>query len=316
MNLPRPAARSVLRAGLPVLLGWLFLSPAKLCGAEGETPRPPAGVRHHPDLIFARAGSADLKLDLACPAEGDGPFPAVIVLHGGGWCIGTRRTYLPTVFDLAARGYVAVTIDYRLTSEGAAYPAQLEDARSAVRWLRANAQRYRIDPQRIGAVGYSSGGQLALMLGTLPEGKPEDAEPSDLVRTVVAFYPPTDLSAWYRDPKVGPTEGPLVRLALDRFLGGPPEKQAERYAAASPITHLNRTSAPTLLIHGLKDTMVPPDQSMRYALKAAQVGAPVRLLCTENCGHDSGWDGPSGDRANAAAWAFLEENLKVPVARN
>jgi acetyl esterase/lipase len=312
------AVRSVLRA-LSAVLVTLFLSVHAFSAAEAEAPVPP-GVRHCPDLIYGKVGEQELQLDLACPANGAGPFPAVVILHGGGWVTGSRKLMLPVTFDFAAHGYVAVAVSYRFAPE-APYPAQLQDARCAVRWLRANAARYRIDPDRIGAFGYSSGGHLALLLGTTCDDRPPKetgghAGQSSQDGVVVACYPPTDLAAWdqyARNGKHSRIERECALVAVTALLGGPPARQAERATAASPITHLRAGAPPTLLIHGLADTMVPLDQSLRYALKGQEVGAPIRLLCLEGAEHSfgTGIGGVHGRRGDDAAIAFFDEHLKA-----
>src|SRR5205823_333626 len=156
-------------------------------------------VRDEPDVEFARPGGVALKADLALPNEGKGPFPAVVCLHGGGWVSGDRKQMSKTIEVLARRGYVALAPDYRL-APAHRFPACVEDCKAAVRWLRANAGKYRIDPGRIGAVGLSAGGHLACLLGvTTPgdglEGTGGNSDRSSAVQAVVSFAGPTDLTA-------------------------------------------------------------------------------------------------------------------------
>jgi len=132
------------------------------------SPRAPAqeqrvAIQVERDLVFATVAGQELKLDLARPAEGEGPFPAVVCIHGGGWVGGSRSQMTRTIEVLAGRGYVAITPDYRLAPRHP-FPAQVEDCKAAVRWLRANAGKYRVNPERIGAVGLSAGGHLSCML--------------------------------------------------------------------------------------------------------------------------------------------------------
>ena len=116
------------------------------------------------DIVYTKAGSAELKLDLVRPAEGDGPFPAVVVIHGGAWRQGNKADVRPILPQFAQRGYVAISPQYRFCPKDA-FPAQVHDVKAAVRWLKANAKKYKVDPERIGAIGFSAGGHLALMLG-------------------------------------------------------------------------------------------------------------------------------------------------------
>src|SRR4051812_16305493 len=149
-------------------------------------------------MVFARVGERDLLLDLARPERG-GPYPAVLLLHDGGWIDGSRKQFEQTLRTLAARGYVAVAADYRLAPQDR-FPAPLEDCKAAVRWLRANAADHAIDPARVGVVGFAAGGHLACLLGvTVPEDGLEGAggnpDQSSRVQAVVSFFGPTDLTS-------------------------------------------------------------------------------------------------------------------------
>src|SRR5262249_22409445 len=148
-----------------------------------------------------------LQLDLAMPKDGDGPFPAVVCIHGGGWRGGSRQDLTRSIPPLggrslieylAGRGYVAATVSYRLAPKDK-FPAQIEDCKAAVRWLRANAKKYKINPERFGAVGFSAGGHLVSLLGTSDkddalEGNGGNPEQSSRVQAVVNFFGPTDFT--------------------------------------------------------------------------------------------------------------------------
>ncbi len=120
------------------------------------------------DLVYGKGGDRELKLDLAMPKQGDGSFPAIVFLHGKGWRDGSRVDMNHFIEGVAHMGYVGVAVDYRL-APNARFPAQAEDCKAAVRWLRANAPKYRVRPERIGVVGFSAGGHLAYMLGVTRE---------------------------------------------------------------------------------------------------------------------------------------------------
>ena len=239
-------------------------------------------LREESGLVFGKGGDADLKLDLAMPADGDGPFPAVVCIHGGGWVGGDRTQMSQTIRALARRGYVAVSPDYRLAPQ-ANFPAPVEDCKAAVRWLRANAVKYKIDPNHIGAVGFASGGHLACMLGVTDkddglEGTGGNADQSSRVQAVVSFFGPTDLAAkdWGKD---------VAARNLIPLLGGTAEDRPEAYRKASPLTYAGKTSAPLLLIHGAEDKMVPVDQSRKLYAMIAAAGGSATLIVVEGEGH-------------------------------
>jgi len=116
------------------------------------------------EIVYTKAGSAELKLDLMSPTDGDGPFPAVFLIHGGAWRAGNKSDVRPLMPEFVRHGYVAISPQYRFCPKET-FPAQVHDVKAAVRWIKTNAKKYRIDPARIGAIGFSAGGHLALMLG-------------------------------------------------------------------------------------------------------------------------------------------------------
>ena len=253
-----------------------------LAALAAPTANGPA-VREELDVVFGKGGDTDLKLDLVTPADGDGPFPAVVCIHAGGWVGGKRQEMSQTIHALAGRGYVAVSPDYRLATAQARFPAQVEDCKAAVRWLRANAVKYNIDPDHIGAVGFAAGGHLACMLGVTDkedglDGAGGNADVSSRVQAVVSFFGPTDLTA--KDWGPGVSERNLVPL-----LGGTLEEKPEAYRKASPLTYAGKNAAPLLLFHGAADKMVLVDQSRWMAEKIASAGGVAELVVVEGEGH-------------------------------
>ena len=257
----------------------------------------------------------ELQLDLAYPMNGTSKRPAVVLFHGGGWVTGSRKTYTPYIKRLAERGFVAAVVSYRL-APACAYPAAVHDAKASVRWLRANAAKYAIDPEQIAVVGYSAGGNLALLLGTTNgrrewEGNGDHLDQSSTVQAVVAYYPLTDLAALHRScqGKGMPfLERTKLLLALESYLGGSPEKCREKYISASPISHVSKTTAPTLLIHGLADQQVPVQESERFAEKLRQVNGQVSLLKLDKAGHN--FVGDFEVKAEVEALRFLRRALR------
>jgi len=255
----------------------------------------PRGVAYIPDVTYRTCDDAEktrLELDVAYPTKGDGPLPALLFFHGGGWIIGSRKNMTPYILRAAQGGYVAVAVSYRLAPKHP-FPAPVEDARCAVRWLRANADKYRIDKDHLGAVGYSAGGQLACLLGSAGD------DPAGRVQAVVSFYGVTDLS----DAK-----HPLLALAIKQYLSGPHNQGKDAAKDASPLHHAGKDSAPTLLIHGDADTLVPVTQSRAYAAKLRDAGAKVELL--EVPGADHNFVGEAEQKALRTMFRFLDERLK------
>jgi acetyl esterase/lipase len=313
-------------AGSVLLFGLLWVgNPVTLRAADKKAdPQAPAGVVHVPDVTYSE--KTGLKLDLACPKNLSVPAPAILVIHGGFWqeIGGNRKTCLPIAFELAEHGYVAVAVSHRKASD-APFPAQLHDVKCAVRWLRANAEKYHIDPERIGVLGYSSGGHLASLLGTTAdnaalEGDCGDAGQSSRVEVVVACYSPSDLLALYDSCDKGRlsiVEKAAGKSVLETLICGKPADLADRYAEASPVHHAGKHSAPTLLIHGTADRQVPLDQSQRLASKLRRAGVEVHLLSLEKAGHSFGGvgdDAPSRE-ADRATLEFFERSLKPSLVR-
>ncbi|WP_375424031.1 alpha/beta hydrolase fold domain-containing protein [uncultured Friedmanniella sp.] len=252
-------------------------------------------------------GVRPLELDLYLPPAGPVPAPVVVFLHGGGWRLGSRRSVgpaypgptaegtAPTPFEVvAAAGIAVASVDYRLTGE-ATWPAQLDDAKDAVGWLRLRADDLGVDPARIAAWGESAGGHLAALLGL-----------SGTVTAVAAWYPPSDLAALPGDTGADPG-APDSREA--QLLGAPLAAVPELAAAASPVAYVAPGAPPFLLLHGRADRAVPWEQSERFAaaLRAAHVA--VDFVCYDDADHM--WLGSPAAATDALARtsAFLRRQL-------
>ena len=245
-------------------------------------------------------------MDVAMPVEGTGPFPAVVCLHSGGWVAGERKQMASTIDVLARRGYVAIAPDYRLAPKHA-FPACIEDCKAAVRWLRGNAGKYRVDPKRIGAMGLSAGGHLACLLGvTSPsdglEGTGDHSGKSSAVQAVVAMSAPTDLTSEVMHTAVA------LKLNLIPLLGGPPTTHLDAYRKASPAHYRPTTPPPFLFIHGSADDVVPVKLMREFSDKLKACGASVREVVLVNEGHT--WAGPALLRSVDETLTFLDEKLK------
>ncbi|MFN3650579.1 MAG: alpha/beta hydrolase fold domain-containing protein [Armatimonadota bacterium] len=271
--------------------------------AAAAAPARPVVVENN--LEYSNPDGQHLQLNLARPAEGAGPLPAVLCIHGGGFRAGNRSGHDALIRRLAEQGYVAATVSYRLAPRYQ-FPAAVHDVKAAVRWLRANAAKYHLDPARIGATGDSAGGHLAQFLGVTAdveefEGTGGHPEQSSRVTCVVNYYGPSDFTQSY---------GKSVDAAevLPLFLGGNLEQARERHIRSSPLYWVTPNAAPTLLIHGTKDNYVAYEQAqwMLDRLKASAVEA--ELLTLEGAGH--GFRGEDAERAEQARLAFFERHLK------
>jgi acetyl esterase/lipase len=258
------------------------------------------------DVEYSNPSDAHLKLNLARPKQIEGLAPAVVCIHGGGWTAGSREGWNGLCAQLAERGYVAVTITYRFAPQHP-FPAAVNDAKAAVRWLRANAARLKIDPDRIGAMGDSAGGHLSQFLAVTGDAKEFDRDGDNLdqssrIQCEVNYYGPNDMTRMY-----GVQDG--VDKVVSQFVGGDLEHARHLHILASPISWVTPAAAPTLIIHGTKDNVVPYEQAtmMRDRLKSADV--PVELLTIEGAGH--GFSGDDGKRANEATLAFFDKYLKA-----
>jgi acetyl esterase/lipase len=268
------------------------------------------------DVIYGRAGAVDLKLDLAQPSAGTAPFPALLCIHGGGWQLGDKQSYEALIRIFAAHGYVAAALDYRLTPRYQ-WPAQIEDVKCAVRFLRAHASEYRIDPDRIGVLGDSAGGHLALMAG-LTDAKDGfdsrtcgDPKVSSKVQAVVDFFGPSDL-AIMRVPAEGE---PLIIKSYGGDsnqvlfnLVGTKDRSAPIFRQISPINYVDPSDPPVLIFHGTADNLVPLEQSEILDRALTKAGVPHHLVIVEGGGH--GWVGDKLDRSLAQAVEFLDNTLK------
>ena len=219
--------------------------------------------------VFASPRGIDLKTDLYLP-KGAGPFPAVVYLHGGGWSGGDRKQLRRQAAHLASLGIAGMAIEYRLSGQ-APYPAALEDSRTAVRWLRANAGKYRIDPRRIAAAGSSAGGHLAALLGVTQTEARGDA--SDIA-AVVAFNPVLDLA-----------DMPPRGTNVEEFLGGKCEERVALCREASPISHVRPGLVPFLILHGTGDQTVPYRQASAMADRLKAAGVKVELFTAPDAPH-------------------------------
>lgn len=261
-------------------------------------------AKEHPqvirDVTYVERGDLELKADIYEPS-GEGPFPAVLVVHGGAWRSGGKTQMSFVAQRLVASGYVAVAIAYRLAPDHK-FPAQIEDCKSAVRWMRTHAAEYKIDPNQIAGWGYSAGGHLVALLGTTDakdglEGPDVEASsPSTRLQAVIAGGAPCDFRAMA--PNVG---------LLAYWLGGTRSEKPEVYHAASPRSFVTADDPPIFFYHGNGDTLVDiaSPKGMMQDLETA--GVPTGLYMIPEANHIQAiFDAPAGKEA----MAFLDKYLK------
>jgi acetyl esterase/lipase len=269
------------------------------------------------DVEYARAGEKPLLLDLYLPDRPGGRWPVIVSVHGGGWAAGSKEE--SSGFRYAAQGYAVASIGYRLSGE-AIFPAQIEDCKAAVRWLRANADKYNLDPSRFAAWGGSAGGHLAALLGTSGgvselEGSLGNSGHSSRVQAVIDFFGPTDLlqmdaQAAQQAAVRAPMKHDAPNSPESRLIGGPIQDNKEKANRANPIRYVSRDDPPFLIMHGDQDPLVPIGQSrlLHEALRGA--GVEVSFIPVIGGGH--GFSGPDIDRH---VDAFLEKHLKWQAPR-
>lgn len=262
----------------------------------------------HPNLTYARYGERELQLDLYRLKSAAAPLPAIVCIHGGGWSKGDRTSMGNLAQALAGRGYVAVTISYRLSGE-AKFPAAIQDCKAAVRWLRANSSRYGVDPARIGVTGLSAGGHLAALLATSGgvaqlEGTGGNPEASSAVQACVAMGAQSDLESPRIRSLSAPANGPFYRP----FLGGSLEEIPQIYALASPRHHLDKADPPLLFMAGERDD--PSTHADETRVDLDKLGIATGLMLIPNAPHAFLGQQASFDAGVDGCAAFFGKHLK------
>ncbi len=259
-------------------------------------------------IIPGPLGGRKLLLDMYSPEKLDHPVPCLIFIHGGGWAAGNKKDYAYYAVRFAQRGYVVASIGYRFVQE-ARFPACIEDAKCAVRFLRSHAAEYNIDPEKIAAIGGSAGGHLSLMLGLTPdkpelEGQGGWPGVSSKVAAVVDLYGPTDCTV--------PTA--RVHPILTRAIGKSYEQAPELYALASPLEHVTSNAPPILIFQGNIDDLVPVTQSDALAEKLKALGLPYWYDCLYGMPHTMDLMLRTNEHCQYIMNAFFEKYLKgIPV---
>ncbi len=273
-----------------LIFGFLFI-------ASGFNTIQPARAQSQTlrDLEYARAGNKRLLLDLYLP-EGAGPFPVIVWVHGGAWLSGDKED-TPAIREVS-RGYAVASINYRLSFE-AQFPAQLEDCKAAVRWLRANAESYKLDPNRLGAWGSSAGGHLVALLGASGgvsdlEGNLGNPDFSSRVQAVVDWYGPTDLLKMNEQKLACDLVNHDAAFSPESLLiGCAIQTCADKTRRANPITYITPDDPPFLIVHGTNDCLVSPQQSQIFHNALTAASLPSTLFYIQGAGHGgSAFDRP------------------------
>lgn len=243
------------------------------------------------------------KLDLYLPKEAAGPLPLIVWVHGGGWSGGDKANVPPLPF--VAKGYAVASVNYRL-SKHAVFPAQIEDCKAAIRWLRGNAKKYNLNPEKVGVWGSSAGGHLVALLGTSGdvkdlEGSKGHLDQSSRVQCVIDYFGPTDftqMGGWHNN----------ANSPESSLIGGPVQENKDKAAKANPITYVTKDDPPFLIVHGDKDPAVPYLQSTLLHDSLVKAKVASTLIKIEGGGH-GGRDFYNADALKRVE-AFFSKHLK------
>jgi acetyl esterase/lipase len=303
------AALCLFATALPAAALELPVAPAP----REVTPKPDVKVER--DILYATIDGEKLYLDIAMPGQ-PGQYPCVVMFHGGAWVTGSRKDLsvggrdrsgrtAPSIMEMvAARGYVAVSVGYRLAPKHK-FPAQMQDARAAVRFLREHAKQYQIDKDKFAAGGFSAGGHIALLLGLADKAEGWDAggdtSESAKVQCVIDFFGPTDLTLYTSTAVI--EDGYLVPV-----FGKDAKTDPKVYKKASPINYVTKDVPPILMIHGTFDLIVPVIHSENMLKKLKDAGATAELITVRGEGH--GWGGAALTRSLNDSIKFLDTHLK------
>lgn len=276
----------------------------------------PLEVTIRKDIVYSHVDDRQLKLDMGQP-QGEGPFPVVVFFHGGGWQQGNKSHMHKWIRKVVSSGYVGVSVAYRFAPEYK-WPCQVEDAKEAIRFLRAHAKEYNIHEGKIGVMGESAGGYLALMVGlTSPkdslEGKSDFSEVSGNVQAVVSYFSATD----FRGPRQ--ELSPELKQEIQKYYNksleevradftGTKDVHDPRLAKMSVISYVDPNDPPVLVLHGDNDPFVSVEHAVKLNEKLEAAKVPHELVIVEGGGH--GWTGPAEQRTTAQMMRFFNGRLK------
>ena len=259
------------------------------------------------DLAYVPNAAPRQHLDLYLPPQSATPRPLIVYIHGGAWRAGSKSEC--PARRLLAFGYAAASVEYRF-SQDAPFPAQIQDCKAAIRWLRAHSAQYGIDPRRIGVWGASAGGHLVALLGVTGQATDFDTGPnlsqSSAVQCVVDFFGPTDFLRYGQPPRALDSSD----SAVAQLLGGPVSTHQQQARAASPLYYVTKSAAPFLILHGDSDPLVPVQQSRELQAALTKSGVESTLHVIPGAGH--GGPGFNTPATAALILDFLNRHLAGP----
>lgn len=269
----------------------------------------PKGTKVHKDLAYVIDGHENQKLDLHLPARPNPPL--LIYIHGGAWWGGSKDA--PPHLELLDAGYAVASIEYRF-SQHAIFPAQIEDCKAAVRWLRAHSEEYKFDGTRIAALGDSAGGHLTSLLATTGDSKQfdvgENLDESSAITCGIELFGPTDLVTWQPTSDLPMIQREGQGSCLVQLLGGPVDEKVELARQASPLRWVTKPDAPLLIFHGTKDPLVKLRQSELLVKDYTAADIEIELVVIEGAGHG----GPEfiTEENREKVRKFLDRHLATP----
>jgi acetyl esterase/lipase len=291
---------------MSIMCAFIFSIAVAAETVQSTPPQDSEGTIVYRDLPYVSGGHERQKLDLYLPKAKE-KLPLIIRIHGGAWLAGSKDMEGPQ--DYVSDGFVVASINYRL-SQHAIFPAQIQDCKAAVRYLRANAQKYNLDPNRFGVWGPSAGGHLAALLGTTGDINEfdvgENLSVSSRVQAVVDYFGPTDFLQMEAHRLPNGMHHNMPDSPESKLIGGSIADHPEKVAKANPITYITKDAPPFLIVHGDADPLVPHHQSeiLEAALKKA--GVPVTFYTVKGGGH-GGFNDPNVPRLTRE---FFEKNLR------
>ena len=271
----------------------------------------PKGVKKTSNIDYAGTGKARQKLDLYHPEgleEGE-KLPLVCWFHGGGWAVGDKSYVGKILPFITSDEYICASIGFRLSNE-VQWPGQLHDCKAAIRFLRANAEKYQIDPERIVVVGSSSGGHIAMMVGLCNddpklEGSVGGAlDQGSTINCVINFFGPSDLIKISERFKLFNLDS--ITNPVEKLIGGPLPDYNKQTKAASPLNQVSKDDCPVMIVHGTDDPFVPFEQSVELNKKLKQEGVETQFVTIKRGGHGQNFP---YQEVNQSIKAFVDYHL-------